>query len=128
MHNATLDRDDAAVFIAFDHLCDQPLSPDTQRLAAAPTGGDLIAERLASGAHVGAQPIATDEKTSSQRTSAHTRHQASDQGQVTMGAHLAPKPQPRGDHDCHGHPDDSPLHLDPQFIGLNLPEPPRRLN
>jgi hypothetical protein len=128
VHDAALDLDNAVVVVAFDDLYDQPPSPDTQRLAAAPAGGDVVAACLAGGAHVGAQPIGTDEETPRPCAAAYAQHQASEQGQVALGPHFASEPQPRGDHDRHGHPDDSTLALDPQFIRLHLSEPPRRLD
>jgi len=128
VYNTALDLDNAASVVAFDHLGDQQSSPDPQRLATASTRRDLVAERFAGGTHVRTQAIGTDEQTPSPRTAAHALHQASDQEQIAAVAHLAAEPQPCGHLDRHGHPDDGALELDPQFIGLHLPESPRRLD
>jgi hypothetical protein len=58
----------------------------------------------------------------------HPLEQASDHGQVTVCTDLTGTPQPGADHPRQRHPDHAPLLLDPDLVGLHLPEVAWRLD
>jgi hypothetical protein len=79
-------------------------------------------------AYVGTQAIGTKQDGAFEGTRVYPLDQASDQGQVAESTGLTGKPQAGADHQRQRHPDSVPLFLDPDLVGLHLPEVARLLD
>src|SRR5439155_1708593 len=76
----------------------------------------------------GDEPIGTAQKRAVGRTAPHPLAELTDQWHVAMFTDLAREPQARLDHHRQRHPDDAPLGLDAELIGLDVPEFPGLLD
>jgi hypothetical protein len=120
--------DNSALLVAFDDLRNEDLGSRAVLGTAAPNAASGLAERLAHLAYVGIQAINTRQDGARAGTGADPLDQASDEGQVTVLAHLPGKTQPGTEHHCQRHPHDAPWFLDPDLVCLDFPRVPRHLD
>ena len=128
LHDASLDLDDPPLRRALDDLCDADVAPGTQPGTSLGSRTLRITKRLPNRSDGGDAPIGTAHKGAVGRTATHPLDALTEQGQVAMGTDRAREPQARLDHHRQRHPDEAPLGLDADRIGLDVPEVPGLLD
>jgi hypothetical protein len=128
LNDAPLNGDHTPVFIAFDDLCDEDMTPWPQPGPSMGSRPLWVATCLANRPDIGAQPIGTDQEGTMQRTPTHLLDETTHTRQVTVRAHSSSEPQACTDHQRHSHPHESSWRLDADLVGLHLPQSTRLLN
>ena len=126
--NAAFGFDDTPLLVALDDLGDQDVSPGPQPWTTAFAGRRRITEGLTNCPALGTQAIRTKQDRAVQSAGSHSFNKLPDERHVTVLVDFATEPQSGLDHQCHRHPHDGALFLDPNFIGLNVPQVTRLLD
>ena len=126
--DAAFDLDHSALRSALDDRRHADPLPGATPWTPALSGAHHVAACRAHGTDVGSQPIGTAPERAVQGTRAHPCEQAPDQGEVTRRTHLPSAPQPGPDHHRQCQPHDATRCLDPDRIGLHVPQVPGLLN
>src|SRR5262245_20381599 len=93
LYDASLHGHNAPLLVAFHDLCDQDMPPWPQPGASLGIHPLRIANRLANGPEIGAQPIGTDQEGTMHRAPTHPLEETTNQRQVTVRAHRSGEPQ-----------------------------------
>ena len=123
-----LDSDDTPLRIALHDLGDEEVIPGPQPRTPLRSRALRITKRLANRPAIGDKPVSTAQEWAVYSTATHPLHEATNQGQVTVGADLTRQPQAGTDHHRQGHPHNAPLGLDADLVGLHLLQVTRLLN
>ena len=128
LHDAPLDIDNPLLRIALDDLRDADVAPGTQPGTSLGPRTLWRTKCLPNRSDVGDEPIGTAQQGAVDRTAAHPLDELTDQWHVAMFTDPAREPQACLDHHRQRHPYDTPLGLDADLIGLDVPKVPGLLD
>lgn len=121
---------DAIAFILLDHLRDQNIGPFDEPTSPCFLARLFLTKDFQNRRRITRQAIGAEENRTAKCRGAtfDARDELLDQFAVTMLTDFSAQPQTGRDHHRHSHPDDRALHLDAQFIGLDLAQWSRLLD